>query len=149
MAEPVVLTQEQLDQLRQFAPDHLKVVQSMMRQERRAKRDTAKAMPVEPSDTPELVIDFTNLEERLTLADLEEMERASGVPAISAMTMLGSSAMGLAALIWVLRRRDDPAYTYEQARAISAGALVKMLSSAKADKAADESPLDSSDAPSA
>jgi hypothetical protein len=51
----------------------------------------------------------------LTLGDMVEIEELTGKP----MTEILASARGVAAAAWLIHRRVDPAFTYEQALALS------------------------------
>jgi hypothetical protein len=121
------LTVEQRDQLRRLAPDHLKAIEKINRQARSARSVKRAIAPTTTDD--ELVIDFSNLTERLTVGDIEDMERASGVATFEMAAFGGNvrSLLGMAALIWVLRRRDDPRYTYKKARELPASTLLRFL----------------------
>jgi hypothetical protein len=50
----------------------------------------------------------------ITLGDLVEIEELTGKPVGEVL----ASAKGIAAAAYVLHRRDDPAFTYEQALAL-------------------------------
>jgi hypothetical protein len=118
------LTPEQMKQLEQFAPQHARVVRQLQRQERRASRQAKSTKPVAAAPSDELVIDLDNYIDRLSVGDLEDMETASGVPAIGAMVGFGKTGLrGMAALIWVLQRKIDPKFTYKQALALPAKTL--------------------------
>lgn len=52
----------------------------------------------------------------LTLAELCDFEEAAGVAAMVAFKE-GLSAKAITALVWVLKRRDDPQFTLDDARA--------------------------------
>lgn len=146
------LSQAQRTQLRRFAPDHLKAIERIEASARRqsaGKTRIAKAKPV-VEDVESLVAELATFAERLTVGDIEDMEKVSGVPTFS-MSMFGGtarSAGGFAALIWVLRRKDNPRYKYEDARQIPAsvllGAFARLGSSSDAgeDEGDDAGPLE-------
>ena len=56
-----------------------------------------------------------NFNADLTLEDLAEIGEMLGA-ALSDVMQGPKQALGIAAVAWVLHRRDDPTYTYEQAR---------------------------------
>lgn len=123
---------EQMAQLEALAPAHAKIVRATMSQAKPKASGKAKAAP--KVDVAQLTIDLEHFLERLTVGDLEDIERATGVPAL-AMSFFGgsrSSVSGTAALVWVLRRKDDPRYTYKMAREIPVEDLMAAMNAMSA-----------------
>lgn len=61
---------------------------------------------------------------RFTLAELEDLEEATGMSFVQLGERLQSGDYPiklLRALVWILRRRSDPAFTLEDARALHLG----------------------------
>lgn len=57
--------------------------------------------------------------ESLTLGDLERIEEATGQPAMEWFRQIQGGSLGakdLALLVWVVRSREDPTFTLEDAR---------------------------------
>lgn len=61
-----------------------------------------------------LIIDL----EQLTLGDLEEIERLAGADAMGQLFSGQIRASVLVPLLYVYKRKSDPAYTIEDARAV-------------------------------
>ena len=60
----------------------------------------------------------------LTLGELEDIEERTGV---NVATLRGGGpppSKVLTALVWVMKRREDPSFTYEQARELKVTELV-------------------------
>lgn len=55
----------------------------------------------------------------LTLGDIEDVEDAVGKPIAEVFDHM--SAKAITALVWVVRRREDPAFTLDNARALRMG----------------------------
>ncbi len=128
-----------MDQLRQFAPDHYQLVKEMERQEQKA----------EPTTVPaEFTIDLANIAERLTVEDVEDVEDASGLGVQQLFAGLQQGKIkGLAALVWVLRRKDDRTFTLAKARAWPLRQLVSIITASAPE--AETVPLDNDESKSA
>lgn len=61
--------------------------------------------------------------EAMTLGELETIEEVAGPEAAKAMMTGQMSAKALLAVAYVVRRRDDPAFTIEDARSLKITAL--------------------------
>lgn len=88
---------------------------------------------------PELAIDASILE-NLTLGDIEDFEAASGVP-MSTLKDGGTLPFrAVVALVWVIRRQDQPDFTLDDARRLRMadleGFLVPTPAAPRKDKAA-------------
>lgn len=59
-----------------------------------------------------------NILHELELGDIEDFEELSGVPLASITRESGLPIKAVRALIYVLKRHDDPEYTFEDARHI-------------------------------
>jgi hypothetical protein len=76
---------------------------------------------VEPLGVASQAIELALDVDRFTLAELVDLEDATGQPFSELGEQLGSgkvSAKALVAMVWVLRRRVDPTFTLDDARAI-------------------------------
>jgi hypothetical protein len=62
------------------------------------------------------------LVDSLTLGDLADIEDASGVT-LNGMDLTNPPMKVALAFVWVIKRRKDPKFTYEQARNLSASEL--------------------------
>lgn len=133
------ITESERRQLQQFAPDHLKVIEATERaaaaSERKARRQEKRKRT---EDLPaEFIIDLSTISEELTIGDADDAERISGVAFPLIVAGLSNGRMrGLPALVWVLRRREDPKYTYEQARAIPMARLTELIVNSEEDEEA-------------
>jgi len=67
-----------------------------------------------PDSNGQVVIDITTL----TLGDLEEVESVVGGDVLREIGRGTPSPKTLTALVWVVKRREDPAYTLDDARTI-------------------------------
>lgn len=68
------------------------------------------------SDTDKIIMDIDP--KRMTIAELELLEDLAGEPASAVMVALTTnrlSARGLRALVVVMKRREDPSFTADQA----------------------------------
>lgn len=68
---------------------------------------------------------------KLTLADLEDFEEATGADLMELEAELKSAKTGarmriLAALVWIYRRKSDPDFTLEAARAMPLDEVVEV-----------------------
>jgi len=63
----------------------------------------------------------------LTLGDMEDVEAALGYPMADAATKPGGQWRMACALIWVRRRRLDPTFTFDDARALPLEAMADMV----------------------
>lgn len=74
-------------------------------------------MPAQPDADDEMVMIDPD---QLTLGEVEDFEQAAGQ---SIGTILGGQLNGkaLVALVWVMKRRDNAAYTLEDARKVRLG----------------------------
>jgi hypothetical protein len=129
------LTPAQMRQLERFAPDHARVVRRMQRSAKAAKpkRSAQRA----EAEAPVLEIDLGNYPDRLTVGDMEDIERATGVPALS-MSFFGgprTAVSGVAALIWTLQRKVDPTFTYKAARELPMPVLLEAMAALRAPEA--------------
>lgn len=135
------MTREQREQLRRYAPDHLRAIEKIQREAKRQERPA----PVAP-----FTLDFTDLFDQLTVGEAEEIELASGVPALQVLSQLAQGKIaGLAALVWVMRRRDDPKFTLKAARALSLRQLAALLPDANEPEEDEEVPFEASSTPTA
>lgn len=74
------------------------------------------AVAAVPDPEPNETISFDANE--LTLGELEELEDITGRPVSSELGRGQPSAKTLTALVYIFKRRQDPAFTLEQARAL-------------------------------
>lgn len=70
-------------------------------------------------DDETIVLDL----DRMTLGELEAIEEVAGADAVVAMMAGRMTAKALIAVAYVVKRRDDPAFTLEDARALKVLAL--------------------------
>lgn len=70
-------------------------------------------------DDDTIVLDL----DRMTLGELEAIEEVAGTDAVVAMMAGRMTAKALIAVAYVVKRRDDPAFTLEDARALKVLAL--------------------------
>jgi hypothetical protein len=76
--------------------------------------------------TPEVGID-AGLLDNLTLGDIEDFETASGV-SVTTLTDGGTLPVkAVVALVWVVRRQTEPAFTLDDARRLRMADLEAML----------------------
>lgn len=68
------------------------------------------------SDT--LTIDLDALVDDLTLGEVEQIEAITGVPVSQILAKGGMTGTAVLAFAFVLRRRDDPRFTLEEARSL-------------------------------
>ena len=130
-------------QLSKLAPDHLRLLESAKGSTERAGRVSARrARQAAAAVDEEFSIDLSNPQERLTVGDLEDIEDATGIPAFRFFSQMGKSLKGTAALIWVLRRKEDPDFTYEQARNLPMGKVLGAFAEVGRQAKADSGPLD-------
>ncbi len=64
---------------------------------------------------------------RFTLAELEDLEEATGMSFIQLGERLQTGEYPiklLRALVWILRRRSDPTFTLEEARSLQLGDII-------------------------
>lgn len=81
--------------------------------------------------------DFELSQDELTLGDLEDVETALGMAMEDAATEPGMRLRLSSAMIWIRRRKIDPAFTFEDARALP----LSMIQSV-ADELSDEDEAD-------
>jgi hypothetical protein len=67
----------------------------------------------------EITIDY----DRITLGDMESLEEHVGPHVWEELRGGKPSAKTLVALVWIMRRRDDPTFTLEDARQVPVVAL--------------------------
>lgn len=145
----MAITPEQRAQLRALAPDHLQVIERMERDAE--KRDARRGRKKTAAGPPEITVDLTDWRSKMTLGDAADIEAATGLP----FEEVSRRSMTLgAALIWITRRREDPKFTYRQAREISLGELQAMVNAMSDDEedndeGEDAGPLGASGSPSA
>jgi hypothetical protein len=60
--------------------------------------------------------------EQLTLGDLADIEDVSGV-SLTGVDITNLPMKAVLAVIWVLKRHEEPSFTYEKARALSIDAI--------------------------
>lgn len=65
----------------------------------------------------EIVVDPNSL----TLGEIEDVEEYAGKPAAELFGDGGMTAKAMTAFVWIVKRRDDPTFTVEQARAMPMG----------------------------
>lgn len=80
------------------------------------------------SDDDTVVLDL----DRMTLAELETIEEVAGADAARAMMNGQMSAKALIAVVYVVKRRDNPAFTLEDAKAMRVTALKQPDAAGKA-----------------
>lgn len=59
----------------------------------------------------------------LTLGDLCDIEDAIGDVAASALLRGQMTPKAITAVVWIVKRRDNPEYTFEEARSVPVSAL--------------------------
>lgn len=64
---------------------------------------------------------------QLTLGDMEDVESALGYPMAEAMSRPGGQWRLACAMIYIRRRRIDPGFTFDDARALPMEALAAMV----------------------
>ena len=65
-----------------------------------------------------LTIDLDELVDDLTLGEVEDIEAITGRSISHVISKAGITGTAVLALVFVLKRRKDPAYTLDQARAL-------------------------------
>lgn len=65
-----------------------------------------------------ITIDLDDLTENLTMGEVELIENVTGVPIGRVLRHDGMSGTAVMAIALVLRRRSDPTFTLDQARAL-------------------------------
>lgn len=147
---PVEMTPEQRQQLQQFAPDHLSAIERMDREAKRQAR-RAKAAPAEAPEAATFTVDISHLSTQLTVGEAELVEEKAGIGILEVFqNMRTAKVSGMAALVWVLRRREDPRYAYKDAQAMSLDQLMQTVRRESAqEEVDDEGPLEQSSVPAA
>lgn len=78
-----------------------------------------------------MATDFTFDADLLTVGDLIDFEEVTGVSFDAAFTGGTVSAKAMAALAWIMRRRDDPAFTFTDARNLTLDEVLAMIPTAE------------------
>ena len=76
--------------------------------------------PAFENETPDMELD----QGELTLGDLEDAESVLGFPLAEVGERPGGTTRLATAMIWIRRRKLDPTFTFEQARALPIGAMI-------------------------
>lgn len=65
--------------------------------------------------------------EDLTLGDVEEVEKYSGQPLASLADAESNKGRLMTALAWVIKRKEDPKFTIDDAKKMPMGDITKLL----------------------
>jgi hypothetical protein len=130
------ITPEALAELKAFAPKHYELVKDSV---------TVVEEQPEPAESPvfTLTLDAKELQRKLTVAEVEEIEDITNLPFSQAFTRM----KGLTALVWIMRRKEDPKFTLKKARAMTLGEMNAVLKPVAAE--GDDDPLGDSASPTA
>ena len=65
--------------------------------------------------------------EDLTLGDVEEVEKYAGQPLASLADATSNKGRLMTALAWVIKRKEDPKFSIEDAKKMPMGDITKLL----------------------